>query len=401
MRPSIALLILTILTGCGEGPQTPAEETASRSNEAAAPTAKSPDQVAITPEVQVGEEPSEAPVEEPAAPPDQAVEVHQDVEEAAGADLIEDSSPLAAPLPDQTATDQPESGDDGEPSIDDVDDPVAVAPPARPVQEPPATEIDDKDDDSASAPPAANEDQPAQAEAPADPVASLLDELQQSAADLRTFTADVLYQTEDALLGQKVARKGSIAYQVDAERNHKKFAIRFTQIIESGRMRQRNKYYIFNDRWLVEVDEAEKTFIKREIVPPGSTFDPLKLGEGPFPLPIGQAREEVMARFDVELIELPEAGSLASLRDKIEVHGLRLIPKADAPEAEDYDHIDLFYDKNTLLPAGVEVIEANGNRKTARLENLLRNPEMDEDFSVVEPDPTVWRIDVRPWQDRP
>jgi hypothetical protein len=392
-RRYTALLILTILAGCGEGSQTPAGEAAST---------PPPSQRETVPGNPAAEEPAAEPVDEPASTPYvQAIEFPEEVQEAVEAGPIENSPPQIVPQPDQAETDQMGSSERGEAAKVDVIDPEAVEPPALPLDEPAETEDEVKEDDNAEASAQVKQDQPRQVETPADSVVALLDELERSAVDLRTFTADVLYQTEDALLGQKVARKGAIAYAVDAEKKHKKFAIRFDQIIESGRMRQRSKYYIFNDRWLVEVDHAEKTFIKREIVPPGSTFDPLKLGEGPFPLPIGQARAEVLARFDVELIELPDEGSLAALRNQVQVHGLRLKPKAGTPEAEDYDHIDLFYDKETLLPVGVDVVEANGDRKTARLENLKRNPELDDDFSVAEPDPTVWRIDVRPWQDRP
>jgi len=43
-------------------------------------------------------------------------------------------------------------------------------------------------------------------------------------------------------------------------------------------------------------------FQKRQVVAPGESFDPLSI-DGPFPLPLGQKRETVLARFDVKLIE--------------------------------------------------------------------------------------------------
>ncbi|UCD74382.1 MAG: hypothetical protein JSV91_11395 [Phycisphaerales bacterium] len=367
LRPSIVLLTVSVLIGCGESSSSSTTEGTSTPNGEAVLAEPAPFEQEVAADASAVEELAEASADESVTPPpNQEGEVDEGTDEPAGTEKTEEPPP-----------------------------------PAPPVKEPADIEIDETDDESAPERPASDPDQTEQVETADDPVVSLLDELEGSAADLTTFTADVLYQTEDALLGQKVSRRGAIAYAVEAETNRKKFAIRFNQIIESGRLRERQKHYIFSDRWLVEIDHAEKTFIKREIVPPGKEFDPLKLGEGPFPLPIGQARADVLARFDVGLIELPEEGSLARLRDTLQVHGLRLKPKAGTAEAEDYDHIDLFYDKNTLLPAGVEVIETNGDRKIARLENLKRNPELEDDFNVAEPDPTVWRIDVRPWQDRP
>lgn len=232
-----------------------------------------------------------------------------------------------------------------------------------------------------------------------DPVIALLDTLEHSAADLRSFTASIHYEVEDALLGEKVIRKGELVYRVEPEGGEKSFAILFESKIANGRKRDQLKHYVFSDGWFVEVDHQEKLFIKRQVVAEGEEYDPLKLGEGPFPLPIGQPREEVLARFDVSLIELPETGPLAKLKGKTAVDGLRLIPKPDSAAAKDYAHIELFYDRDTRLPVGIDLIEVNGDRKTARLEGLQRNPLLDEaalaKLSIIEPDPTEWRIDIR------
>lgn len=232
-----------------------------------------------------------------------------------------------------------------------------------------------------------------------DPVITLLDTLERSADDLRTFTASIHYEVEDALLGEKVIRKGELVYRVEPEDREKSFAILFESKIANGRKRDQPKHYIFSGGWFVEVDHQEKLFIKRQVVAEGEEYDPLKLGEGPFPLPIGQPREEVLARFDVSLIELPETGPLAKLKGKKAVDGLRLIPKPGSAAAEDYTRIELFYDRETHLPVGIDLIEVNGDRKTARLEDLQRNPPLDEaalaKLSITEPDPTEWRIDIR------
>lgn len=232
-----------------------------------------------------------------------------------------------------------------------------------------------------------------------DPVITLLDTLERSADDLRTFTASIHYEVEDALLGEKVIRKGELVYRVEPESGKKSFAILFESKIANGRKRDQLKHYIFSGGWFVEVDHQEKLFIKRQVVAEGEEYDPLKLGEGPFPLPIGQPREDVLARFEVSLIELPETGPLAKLKGKTAVDGLRLIPKPGSAAAKDYAHIELFYDCDTRLPVGIDLIEVNGDRKTARLEGLQRNPLLDEaalaKLSIIEPDPTEWRIDIR------
>ena len=177
-----------------------------------------------------------------------------------------------------------------------------------------------------------------------DPAHVLLGELEKAGADLKTFTAKVFYEEEDALVGDIVRRTGEVIYRNPDKPDVKSFAILFNERIAGGRKRTQLKHYVFSGRWFVEVDHDQKMFFKYEVVAPGETFDPLKLGEGPFPLPIGQERDEVLERFDVTMIELPTDGPLRKLRDRDPVDGLRLTPKPGIPAAEDYKYFELFWD---------------------------------------------------------
>lgn len=244
------------------------------------------------------------------------------------------------------------------------------------------------------------QDVPAGAPTPQIPAAvnDLLDRLETSAADLRSFTADIRYEKEDPLLGRKEQRLGKLIYHHDPESKEKSFAILFDAAIINGVQRGEAKHYIFNGRWLAEIDHANRQFIKREIVPPGKQLDPLKLGEGPFPLPIGQPKAEVLARFDVTVADVPSEGLLKDLKN---VDGVSLTPKPGTREADDFTKVELFYDRETLLPVGIHTREVNDDHKTVRLMNVQRNPQLSADqrakLDIKEPDPRTWRIDVRPW----
>lgn len=231
---------------------------------------------------------------------------------------------------------------------------------------------------------------------------ALLDELEASAEDLHAFTAEVTYEKQDAILGRKELRAGKLIYRLDPHSREKAFAILFDSTIVNNRKRQDPKHYIFNGRWLAEIDAQNKQFIKREIVPPGKALDPLKLGEGPFPIPVGQPKAEVLARFDVTAAEIPGEGMLKELK---EVRGLSLRPKPSSKEAEQYAKLDLFYERQSLLPVGIVISETNGDRKTVRLTDAKRNPDLADDqlqkLNIQEPDPREWRIDIRPWAESP
>lgn len=253
--------------------------------------------------------------------------------------------------------------------------------------------------DAASAPALAAISDNAPTSATDESVEALLSELEAAAADLQAFTADVQYVNIEDLLGRQETRIGELIYRVDPVDGSKSFAVMFNRVVIGDRAQNQAKHYIFADRWLAEVDHENKQFISREIVPPGRELDPLKLGEGPIPLPIGQPKDEVLARFDVSRIDVPETGILAGLDN---VDGLRLVPKEGAAEASDYQHVDLFYDRASRLPVGISTLETNDNRKVVRLRQLQHNPKLTEEqlelLSIETPDPAEWAIDRRPWR---
>ena len=241
-------------------------------------------------------------------------------------------------------------------------------------------------------------------------VEALLDRLEHSADDLKNFRAKVRYDKWEAFLESRQIRGGELVYEVDECDGSKRFAITFTQlVVDDARLDQR-KEYIFDGGWFVEKDHEQKLFIKRQIVAPGEVFDPLKLGEGPFPLPIGQPKDEVLARFDVKLLNASSDPQLQSLMSGLETQGLELTPKPGTPEAEDFHRVELFYDSTTLLPVGIVIFDAKAfdaddpdgrDRSMAFMFDHQRNQGVDAaaiDITTPKAD-SGWRIDVRSWQE--
>jgi hypothetical protein len=278
---------------------------------------------------------------------------------------------------------------------------IATVDPASPTAEPPQ-------------PPCAPPGVPAPTPAPqavtaaADPeVDALLDELERSAADLTGFTADLMYTKWDPVMAREENRTGRIILDSQPRPDHpptRRIAIAFDTIYQGQRKQTSNKHYVFDGCWLAEIDFTAKTLIQHRIVAPGEQFDPLKLGEGPFPLPIGQPKTEVLARFHVTRADLPQHASLAALKD---FRGMRLTPKADAPEAKQFLHVDLYYDRQSLLPVGIETVSAkqvdpkdpgSRERKIVLLANVVRNPaltpEQQQMLCIIAPDPAEWKIQV-------
>jgi len=323
---------------------------------------------------------------------------------------VHEDPPVHAPADETPPAPAPADAPPDEPAPVAVpvdEEPVTNEPPVdpAPVAEPPS------DTEPAPAAPAETTAPPASA-APEDDLppgvdpalVQLLDQLEASGKSLDAFTADLKFIVVEALEGDRVIRDGTMVYRVDDDRIGKSFAILFDARTVNKRKREDKKHYIFSGRWFAEIDPEEKLFIKREVVAKGERFDPLKLGEGPFPLPIGQSRAEVLERFDVSWAELPENGALAKLRGVVEVDGFTLVPKPETTYAEEVARLDLFYARDTGLPVGIHMIAPNGDDKTVRLDNARRNPVLTAEelarLDIRDPDPTVWKVDIRPLEDQ-
>ena len=233
---------------------------------------------------------------------------------------------------------------------------------------------------------------------------ALLDKLEATGDELRNFAANITYRKKDGLLNRKETRIGSIVYVSEPVeglpgQQIRKFAILFDVLVVNAQRRDRSKHYVFDGRWLAEIDAQSKQFQAREIVPPGRVLDPLKLGEGPFPLPLGQNKREVLTRFIVDWADMPPGGMLVNLENVI---GILLVPRPGTDEAREFTRVEVFYDKDSLMPIGVDAVYRNGDRKSVLLKELQHNVELDDDalakVNIKQPPRDKWVVIIEPWQ---
>ena len=233
---------------------------------------------------------------------------------------------------------------------------------------------------------------------PAAEVDAALRSIEAAGTDLHAFTATIAYRKDDALLGSQELRTGNIVYEA-REKQPTRLAVDFDVRIVNRRRRDESKRIIFDGSWLVECDEAAKQFIKRQIVAPGDAAEPMRLG-GPFPLPIGQKRDDVLKRFVVVLLPgLPDT-FVVPKPDDLNLVGLRLTPREGTVEAKDWSTIDLWYDGGTWLPIGVVAIERNKDARRVRLTNMTSHetlPEASKQLLSIDEPGEDWSVDVRPW----
>jgi hypothetical protein len=230
-----------------------------------------------------------------------------------------------------------------------------------------------------------------------DPVDQALTSIEVSGLDLEMFTADVAYRKDEALLERSEIRTGRVVYKRE-QAKQPTLGIRFDTRVLGNRLEQERKRIVFKDGWLIEVDESRQLTIKRQLAREGESMDPMRLG-GPFPLPVGQPKASVLEQFVVTELAPPTHGMFKRIASTPGLVGLRLVPRANTPEHDDWSSIDLWYDVSTWLPIGVEATETNGDVRRIRLTNVARNTPLarpDEDVLVADSPMDDWTVDVRP-----
>lgn len=257
------------------------------------------------------------------------------------------------------------------------------------------------DDKEGAAPVEEMEEQPAAAaapEAPApppltsdDPKADqLLTRIEERSDKLISFRAKVRYDVIRGLERDRQRRIGTLLFTPGPPA---RFNAQFTRLIVDDRAQEQDRRYIFDGQWLVERLGDQKLFIKRQVVPPDSEpgqADPLRLGEGPFSLPITLKKKEILRRYKVALVPSETTDPAATTR-------LRFLPLPG--HRSNIEQIDVWYHNDTLLPVRAVTLDDSENESVVE----LTDPKIDEpyepsDFDVSEPQQQGWRIEIKPWE---
>ncbi len=170
----------------------------------------------------------------------------------------------------------------------------------------------------------------------------LLKALEDADRGMRSLTADIVYDKTIATVDARETRSGKLFFRSQGQ--DRRFAIEFYTFVRSdGTVDDAPRSYVFDGQWLLDKNTREKRFTKKQVVPPGEKFDPLRIGEGPFPIPIGQKRDDILARYTAELLPAEEGVAEKQLPLVKGSYQLRLVPRADRPDLDKFEEIRLWY----------------------------------------------------------
>ncbi|MEM9419279.1 MAG: outer membrane lipoprotein carrier protein LolA [Planctomycetota bacterium] len=215
--------------------------------------------------------------------------------------------------------------------------------------------------------------------------------LESSASETRTLTARVRMTAIAALLEEETQRFGPLKYAAaDDQHPSMRFAVQFTRMKLDDVIENIDQSYIYDGRWLLDMDAIDKTATRRELVPEGEQAN-IELGDGPFLLPLNLRKDRVLQKFEVELIAEAEDDPKS---DAGTFH-LKLTPKPNA--GADAQQIDLWFDRETLLPLRAATLEADDDQTIVDLFQLEANTEIaDAEFDTTLPTEARWELQIVP-----
>ena len=197
-------------------------------------------------------------------------------------------------------------------------------------------------------------------------VDKILDRLE--AKNIKDIECKIVYVKEDPVFNGKEEFAGTLLFKED--KPNPLFHIRFDTSTQNGRVANKKEWHVFDGRWYIEAREKTKSIVKHEILAQGQQRQLFRLGQGPFPLPFGQKKADIIANLSVKLVP-------ADAKDPPNSDHLECKPLPGTDIDKKYDTIHFWIDRTKDMPVRVRTIEkAEGNQITASFSNEKINSGM-------------------------
>lgn len=225
---------------------------------------------------------------------------------------------------------------------------------------------------------------------------AILDVLNARGKELKDFTADVALHTIDNKTGEDSAQLGKVVFQKKSDGDSRirvSFDQKETETGDGKRIKQKQRLdYVLDNGWLTDRDYQKKLEVRRQVLKPGQKMNLLKLGEGPFPLPIGQDKEEVRKQFDATKV----ATEKEDPKDTVHV---KLVPKKGSQFEKKFKQIDVFVDTKSAMPRRIDTSDKSGQTRSTDLTNVKLNGGVgDGEFGLESIDNAGWNRREEPFE---
>ncbi len=186
-------------------------------------------------------------------------------------------------------------------------------------------------------------------------VDAILDRLEVKGRAIKGLKCKLTYRYVTVVPVESVqVKEGELLYS-HGEPNSQ-FLVHFNRLIADGVVQQTGEFFAFDGRWVTERNDKTKKVVRKEIVREGERMDAFKLGKGPFILPFGQRREDILRNFRVKMADF-------TLGDPRGSDHLNCVPLPNTELAEKYTRVEIFVDRRLELPVRIVTERiSDGNR---------------------------------------
>ena len=221
-------------------------------------------------------------------------------------------------------------------------------------------------------------------------VDQILDALDARGENLRDFSARVRLTDTDDSSGDSTINTGSVVLQRKGP-DDARIRVAFTKRQVGDKIFHADHQYTLDNGILDDRDYLKKHENRTQVLKPGQKLDLFKLGQGPFPLPLGQKREDVLQLFDVARVDPAKDDPPGS------VH-VRLTPKDGTQFASRFKTIDVWVDIASAMPRRIQTDDINQiTTRTTDLSDVKINAgATDKDFAQP-PVPPDWDVVEGPY----
>ncbi len=199
---------------------------------------------------------------------------------------------------------------------------------------------------------------------------AILERLEEAGEKYATLRAELDYQVDSRMTGEKEARTGEVAYQRKTEKQPAKYRVLFETLrLDEGPRMKRKVDYIFDGRFVIRDNYKIKTRTKGE-VSPQARKNALQIGKGPFPVPFGQKAEEVIQYLQPTTRKPDE-------KDPANTDYLKLVPRKGHKKDVNFVLLEMWVDRKTNLPIKIKSRDNSKNITTVIFKNIQTQSKID------------------------
>jgi len=178
---------------------------------------------------------------------------------------------------------------------------------------------------------------------------SILDRLEKTGAHIDNIEAHIEYKKIDTILQDEQKFSGTLRFMKGSP--NPRFLIMFDSKEHYKIVYKDKEWHAFDGRWYTDARAKTKQITRREIVGPDDQREVFRLGEGPFPLPFGQKKADILRHFSVQCVssDKPE--------DPKNADHLELTPRPGTEMSRKYDTVHFYVDRNRGLPVRVSTMD--------------------------------------------